>query len=328
MACLKAEVSVLVDGAARNPVARALVHGHAFPRQHRFVHGGFPFGDDAVHRHALARAHADDISHRDFRHRDFDFLAFAQDRACLGRQAHQLFNGAAAFALGPHFQRFAQEHQREDDGRGLKVELMDRLLVAHGDLHQRPEAVRIGSQGPHGNQRVHVRPAAQERPHTVGIKVMAYDHHRRGQQELYHRQDQGRHGQRHAQHHRPHGQAKQRNGQRCAGNQALFLPPGFPLARLAAVRLVVHKEPGLLDGPAEDGHIHPAVVIGDRCLLRSKVDLRALHAFDIAEHILQPRRARGAVHAPDGQRNLLHAHNPLFTRKPSPCTAASMALGS
>src|SRR5699024_11492539 len=62
MACLKAEVSVLVDGAARNPVARALVHGHAFPRQHRFVHGGFPFGDDAVQDRKSTRLNSSHVS--------------------------------------------------------------------------------------------------------------------------------------------------------------------------------------------------------------------------------------------------------------------------
>ena len=72
---------------------------------------------DAVDRHLLARADADQIADDDRLDRDVLLDAVADDAGGLGLQAHQRLDRRAGLLLGARLEPAAQQDQGDDDDR-------------------------------------------------------------------------------------------------------------------------------------------------------------------------------------------------------------------
>ena len=118
------EKAGLVDRGGGNRVARGLVHRDALAGQRRFVDRAAALQHHAVHRNALARAHDEDSRpSAPARPGPPTSAPSRSSRRRLGRQLHQAFQRVCGLALGARLQHFAHGNQRQNHGRGLKIEV-------------------------------------------------------------------------------------------------------------------------------------------------------------------------------------------------------------
>ena len=100
-------------------------------------------------------------------------------------QVHQLPNrrGRAAFRAG--FEIFSEQHQSDDDGRSLEVEL---ALRFRAKTAKQVVAVDIGCTGAHDHQYVHVPGTGAQRIVRTLVKPRPNDElYRRGQSHFHRR---------------------------------------------------------------------------------------------------------------------------------------------
>ena len=118
-----------VDRRREHPVAGPLVDRHALAGQHGLVGARLAVDHHAVDRHRVTGAHQEDVSGLQLRHRHLDYLPVALDSSGLRLQLDQRFDRLASARLGPSFEQLAQQHQRDDGGRGLEIHMQ---VVASG----------------------------------------------------------------------------------------------------------------------------------------------------------------------------------------------------
>jgi len=184
---------------------RALLLGdrNRLAGHHGFVDGAAPFDDDAVHRHGLSGAHAQDVAHAHQRERNVLFASILSHAAGhLRRQAEQGAQGAARLRPGAQLQHLSEEDQGDDECRRLEVEghdavLPDRLRQdAGGDASD--EAKTIGHARSQRDQREHVQvpggdrsPSADEegesRPENDGRRERELDEGKPSPESMLHR---------------------------------------------------------------------------------------------------------------------------------------------
>ena len=131
------EASGLVHRRAEHYVARRLVHGQAFSRQHRLVNSRRPLRNLTIHGNLFARTHKHDVSRDHLLDSDIHLPRFpihGTDDArgsCL--ETHKAPNRIARLPLGPRFQQAAKKDERDDDARRLVIDRRHRApRLPHG----------------------------------------------------------------------------------------------------------------------------------------------------------------------------------------------------
>ena len=185
------EAARLVHGAADDPVADALGHGHGFSRHHGLVDRTSPFEDLAVDRHALAGPHAQAVADNDLIEAHILVRAVGPDAAGhLRGEIEQRANGAAGLLAGLQLQNLPEQHKHGDDGRRLEIDGNGAVMAAHRRReHTRQQgsddAVDPRHAGAHGDQREHVEIAGLERgPGALEERPAGPQHDRCRQHEL------------------------------------------------------------------------------------------------------------------------------------------------
>ena len=231
---LAAQKTRLIDRCRGDGVSRVLVRRNAFARQRGFVYGAAALQNDAVHRDALSGTHDEDVAFAHLRDGHRDLLPVPEQPRRLGRKPHQAFQGVRCFSLGARFKHLAHGDQRQNHGRGLKIEFVH---VGHDALHvslrlrlrhceQRIDAPDKGCHGAEGDQRVHIGRAPPEAPEAADKKRLIDDHDDTGQQQLH--QSHGHmipvepRRQRPAPHHMAHGEVHQHQQEANRRDQAFF----------------------------------------------------------------------------------------------------------
>ena len=105
----------LIDRAARHLVSLALIHGQGLAGHHRLVDRGLSGGDHAIHRHGLARQHAQQVAHLHLLGRDDGLSVRPQHTRGARRQMHELFNARP----GPRDGQILQQRTQLHDERHL-----------------------------------------------------------------------------------------------------------------------------------------------------------------------------------------------------------------
>ena len=119
----------LIHRATDDRVARDANHRHRFAGEHRLVDAGTSLGDVAIHRHFFAGPHPQDVAGTDFRQRDFLLGALADNPGGRRGQRQQLPDGGAGSLAGPQFQHLPQQHQGDDHGGRLEIDLDGAMML-------------------------------------------------------------------------------------------------------------------------------------------------------------------------------------------------------
>ena len=100
-----------------------LVDRRALARDERLINAGRPLDDDPISRQALAGADQDALAFRQFLNRDFGFNAVPDDAGGRRREPFEGRQGGHGLARRPLLQPFAEQHEGDDDGGALEVEV-------------------------------------------------------------------------------------------------------------------------------------------------------------------------------------------------------------
>ena len=155
------------------------------------VDGRGAVADDAVDRHLLAGAHAQPVADRDLGQRHVALAAVgSHDARELGREVHERADGIARAVARFQLQHLADEHQHDDDGGGLEVDVDEAAVVAHrrGEQARRQrgdEAVEERRRHAEADQCPHVGGAIADRGEAAfEERAAAPQHDRRREQQL------------------------------------------------------------------------------------------------------------------------------------------------
>ena len=323
-----------VDRPANDQAALGLRHRQAFARQHRFIDARRALEDPSVNRNALARADADKIT---LPHAFNAHLALGapgiDDARGFGAQRHQRADRRARLTLGAAFQPFAEQHQRDDDGRSLEI-IMRRAVMRrrHRELI---DAQPISRARPDRDEQVHIARTRLHRAPPRAVESRAQPElHRRCKQPL----NPSRHVEHNAERREQHGE-HQRQGQHRADDdmrQCAFigivpdlLGRHFPARRIAARRRRITRL-----GDSLHQHIgrHGREVRDLRGFAR-QIDGRAKHPRHYCQRAFDPADARGTAHAGDRHlaggdaRRIARARNRVGNRLPVRRAVLQIDLG-
>ncbi len=121
-----------------------------------------------IYRHALARAHEEQIADHHRCHVYVEQLSVALDPRLPRLQANELLDGGRRATPGARLQQLAQEHQCDDRSAGLEVH----VLRVQGE--QRDDgAEEIRGAGAERNQHVHVGATSAQRVPGSDIEAPA-----------------------------------------------------------------------------------------------------------------------------------------------------------
>ena len=116
-----------VNGAPREHGLRLrasmFLYRQRFAREHRFIHLGVAFQQQAVHREPLAGLDHQSVTHQHFGHGHVHFAVRPHQVGRVRPQRMQGPNGRGGLALGAGFQPLAQHHQRDHQGRAFKIQM-------------------------------------------------------------------------------------------------------------------------------------------------------------------------------------------------------------
>ncbi len=147
---------MLIQGAAHDPVARALGDRDGLPGQHGLVHVALAVAHLAVDGDALARAHQQQVARCNLRSGDGLLAPLSQYAGGFRLEADELLDGGRGATLGHRLQILAQQDDG-DDHRG-RVEIEVTCLLRKQDRpDQHHHAVEPGRSGAAHDQSVHVR---------------------------------------------------------------------------------------------------------------------------------------------------------------------------
>jgi hypothetical protein len=185
------ETARRVDGGAGHLVAGILLGRHRLAGNHGFIDRAAALEHHAVDRHFLAGPHAQAVAGNDFFKRDVLVAAIiAQPAGAFRRQIEQGANGAAGLGAGAELEHLAEQNQRDDYGRRLKIKRHLPVMIAEGSRknprRQRgDQAIGVSDASAERDQREHVEPAADDRrPAALKERPAAPQHRRRAQDQL------------------------------------------------------------------------------------------------------------------------------------------------
>ena len=206
-----------VHGSADDAIAGALLHRNRLAGNHRLVDSASALDNDAVHRHLLARTHAQAVSGLDRVERHVLLSAAALDAARrLRREIEERADRRRGAPARAQLEHLPEQDQRDDDDSGLEVD-GNRVRRAakrdgeHAGHERRNHAVNVRDRNAEPDQREHVEAAIPHRrdralverprgPHAHGRRekhlqerAHARRHERRGavtDQHVPHREDE------------------------------------------------------------------------------------------------------------------------------------------
>ena len=173
-----AEGARAIDGTTNDPVARLLRHRQRLAGEHAFVHGALALHQLPVSRHALPRAHDDDLVglHRiDGR---VHLLAKAHDTRRGGLQIHESAQGHRRAHLRARLEGVAGEDEGNDDDDRFVVHVGHHPAGGKERRRERgQQRVAERREGAGTHQRVHVGAAMTQRRPGPGVEVPTGPHH-------------------------------------------------------------------------------------------------------------------------------------------------------
>ena len=150
--------SIQIDGTASNSCARFAQHRCAFAGEQGFIQLAAAFSDDAIGRHAFARADDEHITNLQAGDGNRGFGAVAQHGGMFRTQGLQRTYGRSGLHASARFQPLAEQYQGDDDGGCFEIQIVH-AAAAVQQLEQRETE---GSEGAERHQGVHVGGAALE----------------------------------------------------------------------------------------------------------------------------------------------------------------------
>ena len=162
--------TVAIHRTAGDMRIRALAERQALAGDERFVHLAVAFAHRAIHSDALAGAHHDQVADAHGGQRDFDIHAITAHPRGIRAQRLQRADGSGGFALGAGFQPLAQQHQRDDYGGCLEIQ------VRHGVGGMRQQQINrqsIRRRRPQRHQQIHVAGASLDRLPARAVETPA-----------------------------------------------------------------------------------------------------------------------------------------------------------
>jgi len=269
-----------VDAAAGQSVPRLFDHRQAFAGQQRFVDAGQARFHHAVHRDAFPRTDQHHVAHRHLFHRHHAFAPVAQQGGELRLQIDQPADGVAGLALGPFFQPTPQQHEGDDAGGGLEIQMM-------APPQQRDDGMAIGGTSTDGDQRVHVGGAVTgQLDGAIEERPSRPQNHRGGQHQFQQAPRPGaRHG--HAQNHHRQGQGPGPQGATLGFGQTLAL--GFH--HLTTLGQAVHGTRHIAQAGHQFFHRRPIQAANDGGGFRCIIDAGRTHPGIAPQAQLDQRRA-------------------------------------
>jgi hypothetical protein len=177
-----------VERRADGLVAGHLVDGHRFTGQHRLVDRRGPFDEHAVDGHLLAGPDPQQVPRLYLIERDVELLVPPDEAGGLGLQPDEALDGAGRLAPRTELEPSPEEHEADDDGRGVEIGLgVEPGLVDDLRPHRDEDRIRPGRGRADDDEGVHRRPAVPEGPPGRAIEAPAgpeLDEGRRPQDEL------------------------------------------------------------------------------------------------------------------------------------------------
>jgi len=298
-----------VERTADHLVALLLPDRVGLARDHRFVDPGSAIDDHAVDRHLGTGLDLNDIADLDRVQRHFNRLAVTLDPGSLRCQFDQSTDGAGAASARDRLEPAPEQDQGHDHGRGFKVDI-GRPFGQHCGNRGGNHRVAPGRGSAQHDQRVHVRPATQQRRQPVPEEHQTRtEQHQAGQQQLSPKQrlpsqagiqPGGKAGNQVPAHlGDEHRQRQHRRPQETALHRCTF----GGLACAAGIRLVV-DEFSLVADPAHG--IDRRTGVGtlenlQRSPARGQIDSRLEDLRQFRQRALDLADAGGAMHAVDVQ---------------------------
>ncbi|MPM99336.1 hypothetical protein SDC9_146527 [bioreactor metagenome] len=123
-----------------------------------------------------------------FFQRHFQLRAALDDDCGLGLEAHELFNRLGSFALADGFKVFSDHDERNDNGGGLKIEVLRKTEVSEIDQHGCVDSVEKRAAGADGDQRIHIRRSLEERFEPYAEEPPARQHNGNRKKQLHERE--------------------------------------------------------------------------------------------------------------------------------------------
>ncbi len=310
------ERAAAIEGRADHLVAGALLDRQALAGQHRLVNGRAALDHDAIDRHLVAGADAQQIARDHLRQRDVGFLAVADDARLRRGKPEQPRDRRAGIGPCPCLQVAAQKDEGDDHhGRfvvdlGLQPQALD-AAGRESDQGGDDRAVAVGRRGADGDQRVHVGAAMPRRRPGRAVELPpGPELHRRRQHE--HRQEKAGVVEGERQEHRQH--QRHADGEADAELQA-HLPQITLTRRIDTVTRLVLRSGSLTDLVARARHGGAQVVARGRAgvegnggALGGQVDRGRLDPRHLQQRPLDPAHAGGAGHPANRQGDLLAPH--------------------
>jgi hypothetical protein len=153
--------------------ARGFSHRLGLARQHGFVDMARAFGDGAIDGHALAGPNSQEIADADVLEWHVAFAAARIDAVSHPRRKlEQRADCPGGVGAGAQLQHLPEQHQRDNDRRGLEIQRRRARLVAErrrqnaGD-HSRDDRKHPGCARAERDQREHVEAAVDDRLPTA-----------------------------------------------------------------------------------------------------------------------------------------------------------------
>ena len=162
-----AQETVVIERPGEDLRVGSLGHRQALAGQHALVDRRRAVDDHTVDRQRFAGAHDVAVADLDLGERHVDDLAAALDVGDRRLQPQQAFQRGRRARPGARFERLAEQHQRDDRGRCLEID----VLVQAEDGDDGTE--RPGDRRSERDQHVHVRPAAAQRVPCADVETTA-----------------------------------------------------------------------------------------------------------------------------------------------------------
>ena len=292
------DAAFTIDGTARQLAARLTQHRQRLAGEHGLIHMGAALQQQTIEGDALARAYHQAVAHHDFVQRHIHLAIAREQVGAVGAQRVQGADGGGGLALGARFQPFAQQHQGDDHGRGLEVQVG---RVPRRCAPPQPQRQAIARTGAQGHEQVHV---ARERARRVPARLVKaraqVKLHRRGQEPLQPGRQHPVLAQRiaqHGQHQRGRQRQPQRHRRKPGPWPRLGLRGGHGAVQARLIARIAH---GTLQAL---GHVRGAVCrrlgrqrVGDVRRLRRQVHRHLLHTRHLAQRPLYTGHTTGAGH--------------------------------
>jgi hypothetical protein len=284
-----------IDGAAGHLVADALGHRQALAGDQRLVDVAAAFDDVAVDGHAVTGAHDDEVADHDLFDRNVHLDITAAHAGGGRAQRVESADGIGRLPLRALLEPLAEQHQRDDGGGGLEVQVRHAVC---GMFEEQVDREPVGRRGAQRHQQVHVAGLGDHRLPARAVEAPAEPELHRGRQRqlqpaVQHPVD--------AEELKQHRQDERQRQSAAHGDG----PPGWKTR--GRLRLCILDLPrgvaGLFDGGFQRCDRHRRQRLDGR-LLGREIDRGAGNPGHLEQRLLDTRNTRGAGHAFNLKRGL------------------------